>query len=90
MSMPLDIVKRWLPRRQQIGLVEILGVVAAFTTWQTQLSNSDFLVFIDNNQALCSLVKGYSSAVDAAELVGLLWILEVLLAAPPTLQTGSG
>ena len=32
------------------------------------------MLFVDNNPALCSLVKGYSPAVDASELIGQFWI----------------
>ncbi len=46
----------------------------ALDTWASGLFGRDVIIFIDNNSALCGLVKGYSPKMDSVRLVGDFWL----------------
>ena len=64
-----------LPRKTQIFLFEVIGVVAALLLWLSFLSGSRLILFIDNTPALVSIQKGSSASDDANSLAGLAWQL---------------
>ena len=58
-----------------MGQLELLAAPFAFSTWADRLMNRSVLLWIDNDAAAASLVKGYSLKGDNAEIVGEFWIL---------------
>ena len=53
--------------------VEGIGPLLALTTWKSELADSLWMHFIDNNGALSCLVKGGSSVSSTDTIVGLTW-----------------
>ena len=70
-----SLVDRWVPKKSYMGQLELLAAPFAFSTWQDRLTNRSVLLYIDNDSAAASLVKGYSPKGDSAEIVGEFWIL---------------
>ena len=64
-----------LPRKTQIFLFEVIGVVASLLLWLSVLSGARLILFIDNIPALVSIQKGSSASDDANSVVGLAWQL---------------
>ena len=69
------LVDRWIPKKTFMNQLELLAAPVAFTTWQDRLTNRSILLWVDNDGAASSLVKGYSPKGDSAEIVGEFWIL---------------
>ena len=73
-SVPQEVVCTWLPREQQIYLVELFAGPLALATFHKFLSDMDVIHFVDNNPALGALVKGYSNKSDAIRVVADYWL----------------
>eukprot|EP00435_Cladocopium_sp_Y103_P073420 s164_g43.t1 len=69
------LVSRWLPKSSFMGQLELLAAPFAFSTWQDRIRNRSILLFIDNDAAGASLVRGYSPKQDSGEIVGQFWLL---------------
>ena len=74
-----SLVNTWLTKETYMGQLEILAAPFAFSTWKERLANRSVLLFIDNDAAAASLVKGYSPKGDSAQIVGEFWILVAML-----------
>ena len=74
-TMPVkqQIIDAWIPRSNQIALIELLAVVVAVDTFKPIITGQRVLVMIDSESALGGLVKGYSALEDICELVGVFW-----------------
>ena len=70
----IEVVQKWIPKKTQIGQLEIFAGPVALDTWSELLQNKKVIHFIDNDAASASLIKGYSPTVDSCELVGEYWI----------------
>eukprot|EP00435_Cladocopium_sp_Y103_P067787 s92_g30.t1 len=68
-----SLIKKWLPRKSQIAMVELFATVVALKTFEAQLSNSWSLLLVDSEPVQGALVKGYSAREDVCELVGVFW-----------------
>ena len=68
-----SLVERWLPRKSQIVMVELLAVVVALETFRELLKDAWILLFVDSEPVQGALVKGYSAKEDLCELVGVFW-----------------
>ena len=66
-------IAEWLPRKNQIALIELLGVVIAFATFDEILAKRTIIIFTDSEVVEGALVKGYSSRSDVCHLVGVFW-----------------
>ena len=73
------IVSRWLQKESYMGQLELLAAPFAFSTWQDRIQNRSLILFIDNDSAAASLVKGYSPKVDSGAIVGEFWLLAAQL-----------
>eukprot|EP01068_Selenidium_serpulae_P018588 Selendium_serpulae@DN6467_c2_g1_i5.p1 len=62
----------WLPRKNQICLVELWAVVIAIYYISSKLSHSSTFVFVDNDPARQCLVKGSSPRVDMGEYAAVI------------------
>eukprot|EP00435_Cladocopium_sp_Y103_P061366 s1473_g23.t1 len=63
------LIKKWLPRKSQIAMVELLATVVALKTFAPWISGSMVLLFVDSEPVQGALVKGYSSKEDFCELI---------------------
>ena len=68
-----DEIAEWLPRKNQIAMIELLGVVKALVTFDEVLAKRSLIVFTDSEVVEGALIKGYSSRSDVCHLVGLFW-----------------
>ena len=66
-------MSRWLPRKTQIGQVELLAILAAFEAFGPELEGKRTIVLVDSESALGAAIKGYSAKSDVSELVTRLW-----------------
>ena len=76
---PSSLVSTWLPKKSFMGQLELLAAPFALTTWEPRITNRSILLFIDNDSAAASLVKGYSPQHDGASIVGEFWLLAASL-----------
>ena len=67
-------VDAWLPKKTHMGQLELLAAPFAFSTWAMRLNKRPVLLWIDNDSAAASLVKGYSPQSDSAPIVGDFWL----------------
>ena len=59
-----------LPRKQQIGQVELVGAFTPYTSLGSAVWHGRrVLHWVDNSSAVAALAKGYSSAIDSAHIV---------------------
>ena len=64
-----DIINKFKARKQYIGQLELYAALAAYTTFKDELQGRKVVHWIDNTSALASLIKGYSSKPDSAQIV---------------------
>lgn len=69
-AVPPAVVDRWIPKKSQMGQLELLAAPFACTTWQDRLKNRTIILFIDNDSAASNLVKGYLAKTDSTAIVG--------------------
>jgi hypothetical protein len=74
-EVPIDVVERWLPRSNQIAMVELVAAVVALETFGVALSGKRVIWLIDSESVLGGLVKGNSSKEDLGPLVAEFWRL---------------
>jgi hypothetical protein len=65
----------WIPRKNQIALVEIFGAVLALSHFGPELAGKRLTMFIDSECALDALIKGQSKFSDVIKLVKVFWEL---------------
>ena len=68
-SIPADLRRAFLDRKQQIGQVEIIAGIVAYLSIPDELAGRSIIHFIDNTSAVAGLCKGYSNMPDSARLV---------------------
>ena len=69
------LVATWVPKKSLMGQLEVLAAPFAFSTWTYRLAGRSIILWIDNDAAAASLVKGYSPKSDSSILVGEFWLL---------------
>ena len=74
-------VSQWLQKESYMGQLELLAAPFAFSTWQDRVKNRSIILFMDNDSAAASLVKGYSPKIDSGAIVGEFWLLVAQLRA---------
>ncbi|CAK0900960.1 unnamed protein product [Prorocentrum cordatum] len=72
-EVPQSLMRRWLPRKTQIVMVEAFAAVLVVDQYRHELAGKRALLFIDSDAVLASLIKGYSAKEDLCELVGFFW-----------------
>ena len=70
---PEATLAEWLPRRTQIHMMELFGVVLAITQRREALRGKRVLIMIDSESAEGAMVKGTSSLEDVSDLTALAW-----------------
>jgi hypothetical protein len=72
---PEDLIKRWLPRKNQIALVEAFAVVMAISHFGAELTGKRLIALVDSECALDALIKGQSKFEDVLGLLKVFWDL---------------
>ena len=72
-EVPMSLLRRWIPRKSQIALIELLAVVAALERYGPTLAGKRVTFLVDSECALDALIKGYSKSEDCCELVSTFW-----------------
>eukprot|EP00435_Cladocopium_sp_Y103_P009343 s2629_g2.t1 len=82
---PTPIVDQWLPKQTYMNQLELFACPLALNTWAATLKNRQVLLFIDNDAAAASLVKGYTPRQDSCLLFlfaqSAFWLLRPNVAA---------
>ena len=63
------VILKFKSRKQYIGQLELYAALIAYTTFKKELHGRKVVHWIDNTSALASLIKGYSSVPDSAQIV---------------------
>ena len=72
-KVPLCTICKWLPRKNQIVMVELLALMATIRALAGRLAGRRALFFIDSEPVEGAVVKGYSPLSDMGSLLGYLW-----------------
>ena len=72
-TIPDTIIQEWIERRNQVGMVELFGAVAALETLAPRIKNTNVLLLVDAEAAQGALVKGYSPLDDYGDLLAVFW-----------------
>ena len=72
-EVPRQLLATWLPRKNQIALVEIFAVVMAAAHFGPELAGRNVTFMVDSEPALDALVKGLSKFHDVIHLLTLFW-----------------
>jgi hypothetical protein len=67
------LIDTWIPRKNQIAMVELLAPVVVNETFPDRLRGAKALLLVDSEPVEGALVKGYSSKEDVCDLVGVFW-----------------
>ena len=73
MEVPEDMMSKWIPRTNQIALVELFAPVLALQLMGEKLRGKKVLLFVDSEPVEGALVKGYSALEDMSELTRVFW-----------------
>ena len=73
MVVPQLLIDTWIPRKNQIAMIELLAPVIVNDTFPDRLEGAKVLLLIDSEPVEGALIKGYSSKQDVCELVGVFW-----------------
>ena len=66
-------MKTWIPRENQIALVEIFGAVLFVIHFGPEIAGKRVMGLIDSECALDALIKGQSKFSDVVKLVKVFW-----------------
>jgi hypothetical protein len=72
---PANLIRTWLPRENQIALVEIFAAVLIMAHFGHELANKRVILLVDSECALDALIKGQSKFSDVIKLVKIFWDL---------------
>ena len=78
-EVPQEVLDAWIPRKTQICMVELVGVVIAMETFRDYLRGKSVILLVDAEAVEGALVKGYSARTDVCELIGKFWDLALEL-----------
>ena len=70
---PSDVIDLWIPRKNQIAMVELFAPIVVNETFPDRLEGAKALLLVDSEPVEGALVKGYSSKEDVCELAGVFW-----------------
>ena len=88
-EVPQEVLDAWLPRKTQICMVELVGVVIAMETFRDYLRGKSVILLVDAEAVEGALVKGYSARTDVCELIGKFWDLALELDCSIYISIGS-
>ena len=72
---PERLIKTWIPRENQIALIEIFAAVLFISHFGPELAGKRVLGLIDSESALDALIKGQSKFNDVILLLKVFWDL---------------
>ena len=75
LAVPHQLIKTWIPRGNQIALVELFGAVLALSHFGAELAGKRVVMLIDSESALDALIKGQSKFSDVIKIVKIFWEL---------------
>ena len=70
-----EVLDAWMPRKNQICMVELYAVVMALLSFDTLLCGKRVILMVDSEAVEAALVKGYSRKEDVCSLVSVFWLL---------------
>ena len=79
-SVSHDIISTWIPKQTYMGQLELLAAPLALATWSSRLAGRRVLLFIDNDAAASTLVRGYGNKSDSTAITGQFWLLAAQIA----------
>ena len=72
-EIPQAILDIWIPRKNQIVMVEAIALPIAAATFAEALKDKMVLWMIDSDSVLGAMVKGYSDREDICSTAGIFW-----------------
>ena len=75
MEVPEHLIKTWIPRANQIALIELFAAVLVLSHFGPELAGKRVLGLIDSECALDALIKGQSKFSDVIKLLKQFWDL---------------
>ena len=75
LEVPGHVIKTWIPRKNQIALLEIFGAVLFMIHFGPEIAGKRIMGLIDSACALDALIKGQSRTEDVIELLRVFWDL---------------
>ena len=79
LKLPWSLYSSWSDRQQQIFPAEVAAVPIALALFRQECAGRDLIVFVDNEAAVSSLIRGSTKVEDANALVELCHALALLL-----------
>ena len=70
-----DLMDKWIPRKNQIIMIELLAVVLVLKKFGNELSGKRITGLIDSEPVLDALIKGQSQQEDMQKLIRVFWDL---------------
>ncbi len=68
-------IKKWIPRKNQIAMIELLAVVMVIVHHGPELAGKRVMGLIDSEPVLDALIKGQSKHEDVIYLLRIFWDL---------------
>ena len=72
-----SITDEWVEREQQIYLAELFAIPILLCQCRAQLTDSDLLLFVDNESAVAAVIRGVTKAPDARIIIETIHILQL-------------
>ena len=72
-EIPDAMIDEWVPRKNQIGMIEMFAPVQALNQLRKSIRNKRVILLVDSEAVEGALVKGYSRAEDLCELTAVFW-----------------
>ena len=69
LEVPGHLIKTWIPRANQIALIELFGAVLAISHFGPELMGKRVMILIDSESALDLAIKGQSKFQDVIKLI---------------------
>jgi len=70
---PENMIKTWIPRKNQIALIELFGAVLFVAHFGPEIAGKRIILLVDSESALDALIKGQSKFSDVIRLVKVFW-----------------
>jgi hypothetical protein len=80
LEVPDDVTALWMQgsREQLIAQAELLPILLARTTWHSVMAGRLNVTFVDNDGARFSMIRGFSSVLDNARIIGQVWMADAV------------
>ena len=72
-EVPRRIIDTWIPRANQIAMVEAIALPVAAETFKDVLKGKRVLWMLDSDSVFGAMVKGYSDRMDICSTAAIFW-----------------